>query len=37
METADTYLPALEAAIESARTAGAKLTGRALVLDTVAR
>jgi serine/threonine-protein kinase len=36
METADTYLPALEAAIEAARTAGAKLTGRALVLDTVA-
>jgi serine/threonine-protein kinase len=37
METADTYLPALEAAIAAARTGGAKLTGRALVLDTVAR
>jgi len=36
-ETMQTYLPALKAAIEAARTRDAKLTGRALVLDTVER
>jgi serine/threonine protein kinase len=36
-ETEQTYLPALKAAIESAERRGAKLTARALVLDTVER
>jgi eukaryotic-like serine/threonine-protein kinase len=36
-ETAQTYLPALKAAIEAARRRNAKLTGRAMVLDTVER
>jgi predicted Ser/Thr protein kinase len=37
METADNYMPALRAAIDAARRANAKLTGRALVLETVVR
>jgi serine/threonine-protein kinase len=37
METADNYLPVLRAAIDAARSAHAKLAGRALVLETVVR
>jgi hypothetical protein len=36
-ETEQTYLPALKAAIEAAERRGAKLTARALVVDTVER
>jgi serine/threonine-protein kinase len=36
-ENAETYLPALQAAIEAARRANAKVTGRVLALDTEAR
>jgi serine/threonine-protein kinase len=37
VEQADAYLPALRAALDAARRANAKLAGRALVLETVAR
>jgi serine/threonine-protein kinase len=36
-ETMDTYLPALRGAIDAAQRRNAKVTGRALVLDTVER
>ncbi|MDB5404521.1 MAG: hypothetical protein JWQ55_6539, partial [Rhodopila sp.] len=36
-ESLQTYLPALKAAIEAAQRRNAKLTARALVLDTVER
>jgi serine/threonine-protein kinase len=36
-ETAAAYLPALQAAIDAARRANAKITARALVLETVAK
>jgi hypothetical protein len=36
-ETAQDYLPALQAALDAARERNAKLTGRALVLETVPR
>jgi serine/threonine-protein kinase len=36
-ETAQTYLPALKAAIEAAQRRNAKVTGRALAVDTVER
>jgi serine/threonine protein kinase len=37
VEQADAYLPALRAALDAARRANAKVTGRALVLETVAK
>jgi hypothetical protein len=36
-ENTATYLPALQAALDAASHDNAKLTGRALVLETVAR
>jgi serine/threonine-protein kinase len=36
-ETAQDYLPALQAAVDAARRGNAKVTGRVLVLDTMAR